>query len=293
MRIYRVNNKISSIIYVIIALFLLIITGDDLYAAKKVNFFIGSVKVQDRGKTVPARVGMILPPSASIITGSDSRVSLYDTENGKVYTIQPGTKVRVKDMSLSLASRSRWRSAFMKLGSKYRKTTTAAVRGNEEGEVKINWSDSDDTDGTTVRRTEEWKLFNKGEFKLLLARTTGAKDEEGKFLEAYALFMLYGTRKEDEVVKKLSELITKKSSKNLRQESHRVLGMVSFELGKYDDSLKHLREYTRFQKEKQIDPVIYYMMVVNYRNLGMESMEKRYLTRMKLFHPNSELLNNL
>ncbi len=293
MRIYRADNKISSIIYVTIAIFFLIITGGDLFAAMKVNFFIGSVKVEDRGKTVPARVGMILPPSARIITGSDSRVSLYDTESGKVYTIQPETKVRVKDMSLSLASRSGWRNAFMKLGSKYRKTTTAAVRGNEEGEVNINWSDSDDMESTAIRRTEEWKLFNKGEFKLLLARTSGAQDEEGKFLEAYSLFMIYGTKKEDDVVKKLSELISKKSSKNLRLESHRVLGMVSFELGKYDDSLKHLKEYTRFRKEKQIDPVIYYMMVMNYRNLGMESMEKRYLTRMKLFHPNSELLNNL
>jgi hypothetical protein len=179
------------------------------------------------------------------------------------------------------------------MGTKYRKTTTAAVRGNEEGEVKVDWSDSDNEGRSGAKRTEEWKLFNKGKFKALLAKTSGARDEEGKFLEAYSLFMLYGAKKESAVVKKLSELISRRSNKNIRLESHRVLGMINFELGKYDDSLKHLKEYTRFLKEKKIDAVIYYMMVVNYRYLGNPGKEKVYLTRMKLFHPHSELLKNL
>jgi hypothetical protein len=293
MRIYGMKKNPRCLSLVIIFTTLSVFTGSSLFAAKKINFFMGDVKVENHGKTSKARSGMILPGSARIITGKNGRASIYDTRSGKVYTIQPGSKVRVKSMAVSLASRSKWKRAFSKMGSKYRKTTTAAVRGNEEGEVKVDWSDSEDEGGLNRKRTEEWKLFNKGNYKALLARTSGAKDEEGMFLEAYSLFMLYGAKKENRVVKNLSELISKKSSKNIRLESHRVLGMISFELGKYDDSLKHLKEYTRFLKEQKIDAVIYYMMVVNYRYLGNPNKEKVYLTRMKLFHPHSELLKNL
>ncbi len=287
------KRKSSRILYIlIITLSLSLFSVSDLFAAKKINFFLGSVKIVNQGKVLTAKVGMILPDSAKIITGKDGRVSLYDTRSGKVYTIQPGLNVSVKNLSVSLASRSKWNRAFMKMGSKYRKTTTAAVRGNEEGEVKVDWSDSEE-DSLKVKRSEEWKLFNRGEYKALLARTKGAKDEEGKFLEAYSLFMLYGAKRESAVVKKLSELVSKKSSKNLRQESHKVLGMINFELGKYNDSLKHLQEYTRFINDKNIDAVIYYMMVVNYRYLGDSDKEKTYLSRMKMFHPRSELLKGL
>lgn len=286
----RVDYKYISLI----VLACILLSGETLFASRKINFFMGNVKVVNNGKISNAQVGMIVPGSASIITGADGRASLYDTNSGKVYTIQPGSKIRVKSLSVSLSSRSKWKTAFSKMGSNYRKTTTAAVRGNEEGEVKVDWSDPDDEGGgEKIRRTEEWKLFNRGNFKALLAKTSGAKDEEGKFLEAYSLFMLYGAKRDNAVVKNLSELISKKNSKNIRLESHRVLGMINFELGKYDDSLKHLKEYTRFLKEQKIDAVIYYMMVVNYRYMGNVNKEKVYLSKMKMFHPHSKLLKNL
>lgn len=265
-------------------------------ARGRVNFVLGKVYVKYGSVKKPVKLGMVIPGKALIITGKRSRVSIYDYRNSKLITIRPGMKVSLSGFQGTASSTNVFQK-LMKNSLKKRRsvTTVAAARGSEEGKVDVDWDEGNDATktGGAKMRIKEWKLYSQGQYKKILKLTKGATDTEGMFLEAVAIFMIYGPRKEKEIVKRLNFVQKMARNRFLRDESNRINGIVHFNVGKYMETIQYLGNYVRPRKDDTVSDLVYFMLIKSNQIAGNEERAREYRLKMEKYHSGSNLLGRL
>ncbi len=269
-----------------------IFSGGTLSAKHIVNFSLGKVYVKVSGEKCSVRTGMVIPENAVIVTGKNAHCTIYNSKTGSVVNITSGKKVTLGKIDKEKPSRSTWFTSFKKNHMKKRPTTLAGVRASErkEGE-EISWSDEEVRDKPD--RSREWKLYSRGRYSEIIAKTGNASDDEGMFLNAASTYFIYGPSRDRDIIKGLTKAYNATPVMKIKYESMRMVALVNFETGRYADALTAIKNYRQFTRDEKLDDLTYYMLVMISRNTGNSKNEKMYLEKMNRHHPKSELTKKL
>ncbi|MBP7583403.1 MAG: hypothetical protein KBA61_05190, partial [Spirochaetes bacterium] len=281
--------------FILLPAFLLALSAT-LRAEYVLNFFVGDVTVEDSGRKLEPRVGMIVPPNAVISTGARSQAHLYDRQKNITVTINPEQRLGVTSIKKSReASIQRTIFSFFRKDTKsMNRTVVMALRGAEEGKEEMEWADGGDSGGAkAIDRTMEWDLFAKGHYSRVIAGTRGAKDDDGAFLNAASIYYLQGHAGADAAERALEKLASGSAGSVIKSESCRILAAISFEQARYDRSFDCMHKAVKNTPDADIAETSYYILVKSGIATNRDEEAKEYLRKMRKHHPRSPLLGAL
>lgn len=267
-----------------------------LNAEYRLNFFVGDVLVEVNGKSLNPRMGMPIPESASIITGTRSQAHIYDTARGVVVSIRSDEKVSIESIT-SAKSGSRYSlwDRMKKENHSTGITTSAGVRGAEEGKEEMEWDDNSNSAPISVGRdrTTEWKFFNERHYSKIVPLTVAASDIDGIFLHAASTYYVHGNSSADQVTSPLEKVITEVVGSGIKTESYRILAAIYFERARFDRSWDYMTAAAKCLPEREIGESGYFILTQSafYTNRSDEGRE--YLRKMKKHHGRSPLLEKI
>jgi hypothetical protein len=264
-----------------------------LHAEYRLNFFVGDVRVEVNGKSLEPRTGMIVPSNAFIITGPRSQAHLYDPGSGVTSSIQPGQKASIASLTggKGVARHSLW-DRLKKENRTGGITTSAGVRGAEEGSVEMEWDDGGSS-AHLKNRDAEWKLFGERQYAKIIPLTKNASDDDGVFLHAASTYYLIGNSAAEKVTPTLEKIISGGAGSGIRTESSKILAAICFEQARFDRSWDYMSAVAKGLPESEIGETGYFIMAQSafYTNRSDEGRE--HLRKMKKYHGRSPLLEKI
>lgn len=278
----------------IIFLLFVFMFSTSLWAENRLNFFIGDVKLEIDGKNVEPKIGMALPANTVIITGKQSQAHIFDTALGVVTSIQPEQKVALA--SLVTKKQNKNLSIWDKLRKEKHSITPspkAAVRGEEEGRMELEWDDGNQTQSREVDRTAEWILFGEKQYEKVIAMTRNAKDIDGLFLHAASTYYLKGISTAPKVTPVLEKAIAESAKTVIKTEGHTILAALHFEQGRFDVAWEHMSAAAKNMPESEISEVGYFILAQSAFFTNRIDEGRFYIKKMKQYYGDSPLIEHI
>ena len=259
-------------------------------AELRLNFLRGDISIEQDGKTQTAAYNMIIPESAVIRTGAESAAYIHQSENDTVIIISADTRIAIKDIFSSDKIGSQ-KSIIGKLkkDTVYMHTAVGAVRGAEEGNVVVDWADSD-RKLLPPDRTDAWDNFSSGKYNEILHSLKNASDAEGKYLYASSLFLQNGSSKAGESLTLLESVCRSNAGSSLKLQAEQMIASIYFTQARYDKALEHMSKIIPLTAEKDISESSFYILASSYRALGKTDDASLYVRKLKKHYPSSVYL---
>ncbi len=277
-----------------ILFFVLILSVNYLYAEYRLNFFVGDVKVKINGENAELKNSMVIPKKAVIVTGKKSQAHLYDSSRGTRLTIGPEVDASIYLLEkIKKNSDSEFYQNFKKGFVYTGRSTAAAVRGEEEGRINLDWALSEDDIGDEMDRAVEWNFFEKSDYSPIIPMTRDATDFEGMFLFAASVYFHEGDKSGDKAVPLLEKIIAGSTDIKLKTESMRLLSSIYFSQSFYDKSYELMQQASKCTHERDISEADYFVLLQSLFFINRIEEGRKYLRLLKAYYPASPLINQI